>query len=66
MKAAVIPDIGQSLVIEKLYGGGRTEVVTHGPQHEKANESFEKIEKGEIDARPFDFRSSQSDRRCCA
>ena len=41
----------------ELHADGRTEVVKQSRQLEQVNESFEQIEKGEIDARlVFDFR----------
>ena len=41
----------------ELHADGRTEVVTESRQLEQVNESFEQIEKGEVDARlVFDFR----------
>ena len=41
----------------ELHVDGRTEVVTESRQLEEVNESFEQIQKGEVDARlVFDFR----------
>ena len=41
----------------ELHADGRTEVVTESRQLEQVNESFEQIQKGEVDARlVFDFR----------
>jgi D-arabinose 1-dehydrogenase-like Zn-dependent alcohol dehydrogenase len=41
----------------ELHVDGRTEVVTESRQLEQVNESFEQIQKGEVDARlVFDFR----------
>jgi propanol-preferring alcohol dehydrogenase len=41
----------------ELHADGRTEVVTESRKLEQVNESFEQIQKGEVDARlVFDFR----------